>query len=375
MSSAVFPGPFGPMPEAGAAAIPWMPSPAEAPRPVRFVDGFEPFADFLRGLGIDPALLADDLAATWDVVAARPEILDRPDLAAAAARFVGNVIAVVHPAATWRMTSEPEIGTNTLSIPVAGLVQGMVQQPDQRDAFLQMLASWEQDDIDDEEMRALSAEDSAPAVVVVPARAYVRPALPPLTFHDDRGEVIRYGRRWPDGIAPEESYSRESHPERFAPLLLVVDALVEHLSREYEVEARRESGEDETERVVLEPARGARVVITPTVPSVSVEAGAHFHAIVPSCICDACDETAETAADELERILLSVAAGGFREKYPVGRRAWLYTEIRSPDGDRRESSSGPAPEMPAEARERTAALLRGLGDGWWPAWPLRSTPV
>ena len=375
MSSAVFPGPFGPMPEAGAAAILWMPSPAEAPRPVRFVDGFEPFADFLRGLGIDPALLADDLAATWDVVAARPEILDRPDLAAAAARFVGNVIAVVHPAATWRMTSEPEIGTNTLSIPVAGLVQGMVQQPDQRDAFLQMLASWEQDDIDDEEMRALSAEDSAPAVVVVPARAYVRHALPPLTFHDDRGEVIRYGRRWPDGIAPEESYSRESHPERFAPLLLVVDALVEHLSREYEVEARRESGEDGTERVVLEPARGARVVITPTVPSVSVEAGAHFHAIVPSCICDACDETAETAADELERILLSVAAGGFREKYPVGRRAWLYTEIRSPDGDRRESSSGPAPEMPAEARERTAALLRGLDDGWWPAWPLRSTPV
>ncbi|MEZ0142823.1 DUF6226 family protein [Microbacterium sp. NRRL B-14842] len=375
MSSAVFPGPFGPMPEAGAAAILWMPPPAEAPRPVRFVDGFEPFADFLRGLGIDPALLADDLAATWDVVAARPEILDRPDLAAAAARFVGNVIAVVHPAATWRMTSEPEIGTNTLSIPVAGLVQGMVQQPDQRDAFLQMLASWEQDDIDDEEMRALSAEDSAPAVVVVPARAYVRPALPPLTFHDDRGEVIRYGRRWPDGIAPEESYSRESHPERFAPLLLVVDALVEHLSREYEVEARRESGEDGTERVVLEPARGARVVITPTVPSVSVEAGAHFHAIVPSCICDACDETAETAADELERILLSVAAGGFREKYPVGRRAWLYTEIRSPDGERRESSSGPAPEMPAEARERTAALLRGLDDGWWPAWPLRSTPV
>ncbi|MGG1909224.1 DUF6226 family protein, partial [Microbacterium sp. NRRL B-14842] len=144
-----------------------------------------------------------------------------------------------------------------------------------------------------------------------------------------------------------ESYSRESHPERFGTAASRGRRARRAPLREYEVEARRESGEDGTERVVLEPARGARVVITPTVPSVSVEAGAHFHAIVPSCICDACDETAETAADELERILLSVAAGGFREKYPVGRRAWLYTEIRSPDGERRESSSGPAPEMPA----------------------------
>ncbi|MEE6388496.1 DUF6226 family protein [Microbacterium paraoxydans] len=374
MSSAVFPGPLRPMPEAGAAAILWMPPQADAPGPVRFVDGFEPFAEFARDRGVDPALLADDLGATWDVIAGHPEVLDSETLATAAARFVGNVIAVVHPAATWRMTNEPEIGTNTLSIPVTGLVQGMVQQPDQRDAFLQMLASWEQDDIDDEEMRALSAEDSAPPVVVVPRRAYVRPALPPLTFLDERGEVIPYGRRWLDGIAPEESYSRESHPERFAPLSLVVEALVAHLRREYAVEVRREAGEGGTERVVLEPARGARVVITPAAPSVRIEAGAHFHAIVPSCICDACDETAETAADELERILLSVAAGGFREKYPVGRRAWLYTEIRSADGERRESSSGPAPEVPAEARERAAVLLRGLDDGWWPAWPLRSTP-
>ncbi|MFD7872062.1 DUF6226 family protein [Microbacterium sp. NPDC059771] len=375
MSSAVFPGPLGPMPEAGAAAVVWMPPQADAPGPVRFVDGFEPFAEFARGHEVDPALLAVDLGVTWDFVAGHPEVLESETLAAGAARFVGNVIAVVHPAATWRMTSEPEIGTNTLSIPVAGLVQGMVQQPGQRDAFLQMLAPWEQDDIDDAEMRALSAEDSAPAVVVVPARAYVRPALPILTFHDDRGEGIPYGHRWPDGIAPEESYSRESHLERFAPLSLVVDALIEHLRREYEVEVRRERGEGGTEHVVLEPARGAQITITPGVPSVRIDAGAHFHAIVPSCICDACDETAETAADELEWIVLSVAAGGFREKYPVGRRAWLYTEIRSPDGERRESSSGPAPEMPAEARERAAALLRGLDDGWWPAWPLRSIPA
>ncbi|WP_149083421.1 MULTISPECIES: DUF6226 family protein [Microbacterium] len=374
MSSDVFPGPLGSMPEAGAAAILRMPPQEDGWGPVRFVDGFEPFVDFLRSDGVDPAVLADDLAATWDVVAAYPEILDRADLAAAAARFVGNVIAVVHPAATWRMTGEPEIGTNTISIPVAALVQGMVRQPDQRNAFLQMLGSWEQDDRDDEEMRALSEEDSAPTAVV-PAHAYVRPALPTPTFLDDRGEVIRYGHRWSDGTPAEESYSRESHPERFAPLLLVADAIVEHLFREYEVTVRREPGEGGTERVVMEPTAGARITVTPTPPVVRVEAGALFHATVPSCTCDACDETAETAADELERILLSIAAGGFREKYPVGRRAWSYTELRSPDGDQRESSSGPAPELPAEERERAAALLRELDDGWWPAWPLRSTPA
>lgn len=374
MSSDVFPGPFGPMPEAGSAAIMWMPSPSDARRPVRFVDGFELFAGFARSQGADPNLLADDLAATWDFVAAHHAILDSADLAAAAARFVGNVIAMVHPAATWRMAAEPEIGTNTLSIPVEALVQGMVRQPDQREAFLRMIESWDQDDLDDQEVRALSAE-APERTAVLPASAYVRPALPLLLFRDDRGEVIRYGRRWSEGAPPEEAYSRESHPERFEPLLLVVEALVEHLRAGYEVEVRRERDEGGAECIVLDPAVGAAISIAPMPPVVRVEAGALFHAIVPLCVCDACDETAESAADEMERIVLSVASGGFREKYPVGRRAWLYTEVRSPDGERRETAAGPAPELTADERERVMSLLSGLDGGWWPAWPLRSTSV
>lgn len=373
MSTDVFPGPFGPLPEAGGSAILWMPPLSDAPGPVRFVDGFEPFVDFVRSQGVDPALLSDDPAGMWDFVAAHPEILDSAELAAAAARFVGNVIAVVHPAATWRVTTEPEVGTNTVCIPVSGLVQGMVSQPEHRDDFLQMLVSWDRDDRDDEELRALSAEESAPDPVVPPT-AYVRPALPVAVFYDDEGEEIRYGCRWPDGSAPEEAYSRESHPERFASLPLVVDALIDHLHAGYDVEVRRESGFDGTERIVLEPPTGATVTLTPMPPAVRVDAGALFHAIVPSCTCDACDETVETAADELERIVLSVAAGGLREKYPVGERAWLYTEVRSPDGERRESGGGPAPDLPAEERERAASALRGLDDGWWPAWPLRPDP-
>ncbi|WP_226531432.1 DUF6226 family protein [Microbacterium paraoxydans] len=370
MSSGVFPGPFGTMPEAQASAILWVPPLPEVPRPVRFVDGFEPFADFVRSRGGDPGLLADDLAATWDFIAAHPEILDSVDLSAATARFVGNVIAVVHAAATWRMTTEPEIGTNTLSIPVASLVQGMVHQSDQRDAFLQMLASWDQDDLDDQELRALSDEESAPTPVI-PAVAYVRPVLPVGLFRDEAGEVIPYGRRWPDGIPPEEAYSRETHPERFEPLLQVIDALVAHLRGVYDVVVRGEPGDGGADRIVLEPVTGAAITITPMPPVVQIDAGALFRSMIPSCTCDACDETVETAADELERIVLSIASGGFREKYPVGNRSWLYTDIRSPDGERRESGAGPAPDLAESDRERATSALRRLDDGWWPAWPLR----
>ena len=127
-------------------------------------------------------------------------------------------------------------------------------------------------------------------------------------------------------------------------------------------------------RIVLEPPTGAPIALTETGPCVEVEAGALFRAIIPSCTCDACDETAESAADELERTLLAVAAGGLRERFPVGRRAWQLTQLVSLGGEGRSRSSGAAPELPEEVREQKAAVLRDLDDGWWPAWPLRAAP-
>ncbi|PJI53767.1 hypothetical protein CTI14_23830, partial [Methylobacterium radiotolerans] len=321
MSSDVFPGPFGPMPEAGAAAILWMPPQADAPGPVRFVDGFGPFAEFARGQGATPQCSPSISGRRGTSSPVSPEVPRRATgWPRAAARFVGNVIAVVAPAGDVADDGRAGDRDQHPLDPGRGSRAGEVQQPEQRDALLQMLASWEQDDLDDQEMRALSAEDSAPAVVV-PARAYVRPVLPLLDFHDESGDVIRYGHRWPDGIAPEESYSRESHPERFAPLPLVVDALVEHLRREYTVEVRREAGEGATERIVLAPARGAQIAITPGRSLRLRRRRRLFHAIVPSCISRCVRETAETAADELERIVLSHRRRGSGE-YPVGRRAW-----------------------------------------------------
>lgn len=372
MNGDVFPGPVGAPPGAASAILSFGPLTA-APGPVRFIEGFESFADLVEREGAVPTELAEDFPALWRFIAEHPIIADSAALAESAARFLGNAIAVLHPAATWRATPDLEVGTNTRSIPVAGLLQGILTHPERLDDFREMLASWEQDDLDDQEMQALTRDLPEPALIVPPVE-YRRPTLPIHEYADDEGHIIRYGSRWAGGAPPEDAYSRESHPERFEPLRLVVDALVDHLRSGYETEVREEGGPEGARRIVLEPPTGAPIALTETGPGVQVEAGALFRAIIPSCTCDACDETAESAADELERTLRAIAAGGLRERYPVGRRAWQLTQLVSLGGEGRSSSSGAAPELPEEVREQKAAVLRDLDDGWWPAWPLRAAP-
>lgn len=66
---------------------------------------------------------------------------------------------------------------------------------------------------------------------------YVRPEIPARSFRDGAGAVIRYGERWNAVEVPEDSYSVVTHPERFAPLPTVAEALVGHLIERYEVRA------------------------------------------------------------------------------------------------------------------------------------------
>ena len=351
-------------------------SPSSGPvRPPRFVEDFELFETFTRSAGADPAVLAGDLAALWDFVAAHADVIASPEMADAAARFLGNAIAVAHPAATWRMTSEPEVGTSTRSVTVVGLLRTIVERPDQRAPFLEMIASWPQADRDEQELSALAQEDAHVELVVAPV-PFARPTLAIPEFLDDDGRVIDYGSRWEGGSPPEDSYSRVSHPERFAPVLSVVDALVEHLETWYDVDVeldveRRDGGADA--RVVhLRPTTGATITLTATTESVGIEAGALFRDIVPSCTCDACDESAESVADQLEETLLAIAAGGLREVFPVGDRRSLHSRILTADGGGRSSSGEPDPTLPRDRLDDAAELLEHLPDGWWPAWSLRS---
>jgi len=369
-TSDLFPGRLAPMPDATASATMIWPS-AEPLPPARFVAGFEPFVSFARDAGADPAVLAGDVFALWDFVAAHAELLESGETADAAARFLGNTIAVAHPAATWRMTSEPEVGTSTLSIPVAGMLRTIVEHPEHREPFREMLASWPQTDRDDAELSALAHED-ADVDFVVPPEHFARPALAIPEFVDDDGRVIDYGSRWAGGSPPEDAYSRVSHPERFAPVLSVVDALIDHLETWYLVDVDRRDAEPGTRVIHLRPTTGAPITVTATLESVDIEAGALFRDIVPGCTCDACDETAETVADQLEETLLSIAAGGLREAFPVGHRRWVHTRIRTADGTGRSSGGEPGPSVPLERLHEATELLAGLPGGWWPAWSLRS---
>lgn len=368
-TSDVFPGALARMPDAKESGLMIWSSADPAPPP-RFVEGFERFETFARDAGADPAVLAADLAALWDFVAAHPALLVSADTADAATRFLGNAIAVAHPAATWRMMSEPEVGTSTRSVTVVGLLRTIVERPDQREPFLEMIASWPQADRDDQELLALAQED--PDVeLVVPPEPFARPALALPEFVDDDGRVIGYGSRWAGGSPPDDAYSLVSHPERFAPVLTVVDALVDHLQTWYVVDVDRRAGESDARVVHLRPTTGAAITITATAESVSIEAGALFRDLAPGCTCDACDETAETVADQLEETLLAIAAGGLREVFPVGQQRWLHTRILTADGGRRSSSGDLGPSLSPERLDDAAELLGRLPDGWWPAWSLR----
>lgn len=105
-------------------------------------------------------------------------------------------------------------------------------------------------------------------------------------------------------------------------------------------------------------------------PGVLIHAGALHDFPFPVCGCDACDETAETAADRMEMLVLTVAAGGYSERYPVGSRRWSEYELTAVDGSRSESGSGEPGPVDAARLSEAEVRLREVSGGWRP-WPVR----
>jgi len=208
---------------------------------------------------------------------------------------------------------------------------------------------------------------------------YVRPSIDAPVFRDADGRVIDYGNRW-DGPPPDDTYSVDTHPERFAPLHTIASALIAHLRDTYDVELDegvetaadlRHPSSFEVVRAVRmrpnDPACATLTVVFTAYPGIYLHAGLlnDFH--YPVCGCDACDSTWQAEADELERHVFGVVAGRYRET--VERREldpWIGHSFTFPEG----SSSGGSREsgMSPERFAAAESILRDVSEGWH-AWP------
>ena len=212
---------------------------------------------------------------------------------------------------------------------------------------------------------------------------YVRPTFAEATYRDEHGEPFTYGDRWGVAGPPEDTYSRDAHPERFAPLHDVADALVAHLVATYDVEVLEGDEALVDLHLDAQPVRRA-VRLVPAAadaapltlawtgyPGVVVRAGVLFEGALPICGCDACDETAGSVAQQVEELVLGVVDGRLQETLD-GRRTGR--RLTTPDGGW-SSEAGEAPRWATDEHLRAAARrLADLPDGWRP-WPVRvATP-
>nr|WP_246246518.1 DUF6226 family protein [Isoptericola sediminis] len=204
--------------------------------------------------------------------------------------------------------------------------------------------------------------------------------MPPAVFRDDAGTPIPYGRRWRtvDG-PPESAFSAVTHPERFAPLHTVADALVEHLMATYDVEVTADGAPGPDPRVTGEPRRIVHLrpardhaapltIIWSDLPGVVVHAGLEHVETFPCCACDACDETVEDSADDLERLVLGVAAGTLREWV---RRSWPGARTVLVGAADATSAGEGRRRIPRTDIRRLRGRLRALPDGRWQPWTRR----
>ncbi|WP_458107413.1 DUF6226 family protein [Arthrobacter sp. R3-55] len=354
----------------------------EEEAPVRHLAGYAPFTAFCEGEGIPAGRLAADVAALLEFLRSHiGDISGEPGLSEAATIFVGNVIAAMRPEAHWRIMPDGsrEVGDRGMVITVDRLIDGLRQADDAMVAgLLTHLMEWA-----DEEPDGPAPAELRPVPTGQAPELFIRPELPSREYRDADGQVIGYGSRWGSESPPEDSYSVDTHGERFEGLHLVARSLIEYLNRTYdvdvsivpahtaEVSVTAEEMVDVVRLAPRDPLAAPLTFVLTSLPSVVVRAGVLHDFPFPICGCDACDETAESEASRMEELVLGVAAGGYGERYPVGRKRWAEYALFAVDGSGSRSGKGPQGRSSAQlsaAEER----LRAVPNGWKP-WPLRGS--
>lgn len=347
--------------------------------PIRHLGGYERFVEFCSGHGVGAAELAADPARLFRFLrSVAQEVAADAALKNAAGVFAGNTLARARPDAEWTAYegAPAMVGTDELRFEVGRLLDALREADEATlEGFIAKVAEWAGDKPDPPMMQPQPA--SLPA-----ARGYIRPALPEDTYYAEDGTAIPYGRRWGDGPPDTESYSVTSYPERFAGLHLMARALIDHLAAVYDVEVREDNAlaadlvvdvRDVVASIRVTPRESGAAPLTFVLtgfPGVVVHAGVLHSFPFPVCGCDACDETVLTEADRLERMVLSVAAGGYAERYPVGRRRWREYALTAFDGSGSESGKGEPGPIEAARLKEAELRLRDVQGGWAP-WPLR----
>jgi hypothetical protein len=231
--------------------------------------------------------------------------------------------------------------------------------------------------------RCVSIFDGLSRLVSSDVNGYVRPVVVEQTFRDSDGSVIDYGDRWDGEGPPSDSYSVDTHPERFAPLHTVAEALLEYLQSEYEVEVADDlscaddlwrPGPSALRAVRITPAAdnaAAMTFVFTDYPGIVVHAGLVHDFTYPICGCDACDETWDSVADDLEETVQAVASGQYREdiRRHYGSH-WIWSQLTGPSGSSQGSGGSISVDDPALLRA-ASALLKALPNGSWEPWPRR----
>jgi hypothetical protein len=211
---------------------------------------------------------------------------------------------------------------------------------------------------------------------------YVRPAMAVQGFVDGSGAVINYGDRWGADSPPGDSYSVTSHLERFAPLHDVAAALIAHLDETYDVVVTEDVAfARDIHHLRTDVVRAVRVTpnhpdaarltfVCTSFPSVVVHAGALQDFLYPVCGCDACGETWDRSADDLEWQTLAVAAGTFEERIVAGAELEVTMSLEAVDGMARIGGESRRADFAADRLHAAEVRLRELGGAWAP-WPLR----
>jgi Family of unknown function (DUF6226) len=348
---------------------------------VKHVAGYAPFTEFCASRRVAAEELAADPARLFSFLRTfGSEIENDGALKAAAAVFAGNTIARLRPDAQWTAYEggTPTVGNGEKQFEVDRLLDGLRSADEAAvQGLLAVLSDWTEEEPD--EPPAMHRRPVSP----VPGQPhYVRPRLPAVTYYSEAGEPIPYGRRWGDSEPDPDSYSVDSHPERFAGLHVIARALIEYLAAVYDVEVHEDrthaaellmEAPDVLQAVKVTPRRSGTAPLTFVLtgyPGVIVHAGVLHDFPFPVCGCDACDETVETTADRLELLVLTVAAGGYSERYPVGSRRWSEYALTAFDGSGSESGKGEPGPVATHRLHDAEIRLRDVAGGWSP-WPLR----